>query len=78
MFNVPKGYVLISEEALQSWGKLEELRDMCPVKIVETHSYVKVGEAHYMPSANGFTMACFKASDVPNGAAVYILKENYV
>lgn len=43
MFDIPKSYVLISEEALQSWGKLEELWDMCPVKIVETHSYVKVG-----------------------------------
>lgn len=78
MFDIPKGYVLVSEEDLQSWGKLEELRDMCPVKIVETHSYVKVGESHYMPSANGFTMACFKASDVPNGTTVYILKESYV
>lgn len=78
MFNVPKGYVLISEEMLQSWGKLEQVRGLCSVEIVETHSYVKVGEAHYMPSANGFTMACFKASDVPNGTAVYTLKENHV
>ena len=78
MFNVPKGYALISEEMLEMWGKLEEVKEMCSVETVETHSYVKVGEAHYMPASEGFTMVCFKSSDVPNGTAVYILKGNYV
>lgn len=30
-----------------------------------------VGEASYMPGTEGFTMACFKASDVPGGTKLY-------
>ena len=32
-YKVPKGYALISEEALREWGKLEEVREMCAYPI---------------------------------------------
>lgn len=31
-----------------------------------------VGEAGYMPGTEGFTMACFKAVDVPAGSKLYV------
>ena len=34
---------------------------------------VPVGEADYMPGTTGFTMACFKADDVPVGTKLYII-----
>lgn len=32
-----------------------------------------VGQAAYMPGTEGFTMACFKAADVPAGTNLYTL-----
>lgn len=78
MFNVPEGYVLISEEMLKMWGKLEDVKEMWQIPIADTHSYVKMGSTQYMPGTEGFTMVCFKSSEVPEGTEVYILKENNV
>lgn len=78
MFDVPKGYVLISEEMLQSWGKLEEVREMCQVDITESHSYVEVGTAKCVRGIEDYTVVYFDYASVSHNTKVYILKENYV
>lgn len=38
----------------------------------EVSKHKEIGIASYMPATDGFTMACFKASDVPEGTKIYI------
>lgn len=46
-------------------GELQSSRTPAPVGVEP------VGEAGSMPGTDGFTMACFKASDVPIGTKLY-------
>lgn len=36
-YKAPRGYALISEEALREWGKLEEVREMCVYPVRRLH-----------------------------------------
>lgn len=33
-YKVPKGYVLIAEDTLRAWGKLEEVHGMCKYPVI--------------------------------------------
>lgn len=48
--------------------------DIARALTAERRSVEPVGNAGTMPGTSGFTMAAFKADDVPEGTSLYILK----
>ena len=54
-----------------STGLLKQWIATLDAELAKQREDEPVGEAGSMPSASGFTMACFKASDVPVGTKLY-------
>lgn len=55
------------------WDPTSNRLELC-VSVDDVSSPTAVGQAYPMPEAEAFTMAVFKASDVPPGTNLYITK----
>lgn len=65
--------VLYTEAQMREYAKQALARRAQPEG--EAPQAEPVGEAGTMPGTAGFTMACFKATDVPIGTKLYVLKD---